>query len=243
MIKAAFFITFALFIDLIQALVSFGIFITFAGVSVAATPAGTILGGLGGCILGALVGAVVGAIPGAVAGCVVGGGGGATGGAVVGGAVATIAPATGMALAFVFNLAIGLVLGGLLISLMFFGKILYPRYLTITFAEVIPGINCLPAWTAFVISSLIAERMQKKKQTLKEAGGQLGKIAGRGTALGRGIGAVVAIQEKNMELAREAQPEFFEPAQQAAKEREEKEPNEVRRAGNQLIRDIRPRRA
>lgn len=148
----------ALFIDGIQAAISWGI------ATIAAFP-GTVAGGAAGCAAGDAVAGQIGCwVGGTVLGIL-----GTTGNVL-------LAPFTipvGIALGLAINITLSIVLGyGFLFSLLFiFGLKPYKR-MWWSGVELVPGINNIPCWTAFTLSCIWAETKSKsgKKGVLGLAG-------------------------------------------------------------------------
>lgn len=144
------FIILALFIDGLQAAVSWGI-------AIIATFPGTAAGGVVGCAAGNAVAGQIGCwVGGSVLGLL-----GTTGNLL-------LAPATipvGIAIGFAVNVTLSIVLGwAFLVPLMFFFRnhISWKR-LAWGGGEMIPGVNNVPFWTFFVIASLWDESTVEKE--------------------------------------------------------------------------------
>ena len=147
LVRNTMFVLIALFIDGLQAAVSWGIAI------IAAVP-GTALGGAAGCAAGDYIAGGIGcAVGGFVLGLL-----GTTGNAL-------LAPFTipiGIAMGLAVNTTLSIVLGwAFLVPLMFFFGIRPHRQLPWGLGEVVPGINNVPFWTFLTIATLWANARQK----------------------------------------------------------------------------------
>jgi hypothetical protein len=144
--KNTIFILIALFIDGLQAAVSWGV------AMITAFP-GTIGGGAIGCIAGNQVAGQLG--------CWVGGGILA----VFGSAANVLAPATipvGIAIGIAVAMCISIVFGwGFLVPLMFFFGLRPGRRLAWGLGEMIPGINNVPFWTFTTVVAIWKRGVQK----------------------------------------------------------------------------------
>ena len=185
MIRGTLLILIALIIDGLQA----GLSLVLAIVT--AVP-GTALGATGGCAAGNyFLGQIGCAIGGTVLGLV---------GTLLDPALATFTEPIGIALGFAINICLTITLGAFLLTLMriFEGKIYY-KNLAFGLGEMIPGINNLPFWTAFVVISLLKKNAEDKQ-------GALGAVAGvlsAGSPLTLAAGGIMAMKETTTQLADE----------------------------------------
>lgn len=222
MVRNALLILFALIIDILQATLSAGLFM------IGAFP-GTAAGAAGGCIIGTYVNSTVGcAFVGVVAG--------AAGSILNTFSVGTLPYAVG--LGFIVNFCLDISLGTLLVMFLMSQKMYYPRYGIGGFvAELIPGLNDLPAWTAMVILSIIRKQAEQKK--LKgNAGSTFAAMMGGGV-VGFVAPLISNIKQDNMQTVREVGT-YTEQQQ-----REENSLQHERIIGSELktIDGIRPRQA
>lgn len=152
--KAAAFIVLALLVDGIPAALS-------AAFAVIAAFPGTVAGGVAGCLAGNFIGGEIGC---AILGFV----GGLFGTALDG--LAVVTEPVGIILGFVVTFCFSATLGVGLFTLLVLNGLYYPKFmLPSAIAELIPGFNLLPGWTAMVILCLI--------QKSKEEGGLVGSVA------------------------------------------------------------------
>ncbi|HVZ76016.1 MAG TPA: hypothetical protein VG934_01955 [Candidatus Paceibacterota bacterium] len=181
MIRGTLLILLALFIDLVQAGISMAIF------AIASAP-GTALGGAGGAIAGAKLCGVAGSFLSGL--CAT------AGGFVFGLLGSTLNPIllpftepVGAAAGFAIDICLSATLGSFLIVMVyiFVGKVPVSR-LFFGLGEIIPGINNLPFWTAFVIFCLIKKEAQEGKGAL----GVAARITLAGTSPGNLLGAAAA---------------------------------------------------
>jgi hypothetical protein len=152
--KAAAFIMLALFIDGIQAAVSASL---------------------------ALIAAFPGTVGGAAAGCAVGNGFFGSWGCTIGGfifgllgtSLDVLAPVTepiGLAIGFAVSICLSMTFGAGLIMLLLLNGMYYPKFLLPGgIAELIPGFDLIPSWTAMTILCVL--------QKSKEESGLLGGVA------------------------------------------------------------------
>lgn len=97
-------------------------------------------------------------------------------GAALGGAAGTIGLPLGIGLGFAASTCLSIMGGCFLGWLLAHNKMLYPKFLfTGGLAEIIPGFDILPAWTAIVALSILEKS--------KEEGGAVGAVAGVATAV------------------------------------------------------------
>ncbi len=153
LVRNTMFVLIALFIDGLQAAISWGIAV------IAAFP-GTAAGGAAGCAAGDYVAGEIGcAVGGFVLGLL-----GTTGNAL-------LAPFTipiGIGIGFAVSTTLSIVLGwAFLVPLMFFFGIRPQRQLPWGLGEVIPGINNVPFWTFLTIATLLSNaRSTKPKKSI-----------------------------------------------------------------------------
>lgn len=152
--KNSIFILLALFIDGLQAAISWGI------ATIAAFPV-TVAGGAGGCWAGSQIAGQLGCW---VAGGFLGLLSVTPAGLVANGMVAQATVPLGIAIGFAVNVSLSVVLGWafLVPLMMFFGVHVSARRLVMGGGEMIPGINNIPFWTAFVVVSLWQGATTKK---------------------------------------------------------------------------------
>jgi hypothetical protein len=191
-VKGTVLILLALFIDGLQA----GISMLLA--LVAAVP-GTALGAAGGALAGSWLcgwmGSTASAVCGTVGGFVLGFAGTWLG---LDPALAAVTEPVGIAIGFAIDICLSLTLGAFLLMVMFiFLRKIYVSNLFFGLGELIPGINNIPFWTAFVVISLV------KKS--KEDGSALGAVAAAalspGSAFGKAAGGIMAMKETTMNVA------------------------------------------
>lgn len=149
--KAAAFIVFALFIDGVQAALS-------ASLAVVAAFPGTIAGGAAGCLAGNyLLGDW---------GCTILGIAGSLFGTLLDGAAIVTEP-VGIMIGFAISFCISATFGAALVALLIFNGFYYPKWMLPTgIAELIPGFDLIPTWTAMVILCI----WQKKREESAAAG-------------------------------------------------------------------------
>lgn len=184
--KAAAFIVLALFTDGLQAALSASLAMVFDTAAITAPAVGTGLGAVAGCVLGGIGGAIVGALgfgvgalPGAAAGCALVGGAGAFGGSVTGAAAAPIILTSGIILGFVISICLSTTLGAALVTMLVLNGMYYPKFMLPSgIAELIPGFDLIPTWTAMVILCLV----QKSKEEAKASGSMLAPVAALASA-------------------------------------------------------------
>ncbi len=105
-----------------------------------------------GCLIAAIGGAAAGA------------GAGATAGGAIGTAAGIASIPVGIALGFVINMCLSVVFGSFLIVLMaIFLKKVYWKNLIFGIGEMLPGLNNIPFWTAFVVVSLLKKSAEEGK--------------------------------------------------------------------------------
>jgi hypothetical protein len=161
--KGAALITLALLIDGMQAAFSAGVLIlsafpgTFGGAA-AGCVAGNAVAGSIGCDIGGFLLGLVGSIP------------------LINGLLSTVTMPVGAILGFAISACLSLTFGAGLITLLIFTGMFYPKYLSGGIAELIPGINCIPFWTALTISSVMRKSADDKKQLLSSSS-TLGRAA------------------------------------------------------------------
>ena len=157
--KAAALIMVALFIDGLQAAIS-------AALAIVAAFPGTVGGAAAGCAAGA---SVAGSLGCALGGFIVG---------ILGSALDVAAPFTepiGIMLGFAISVCLSFTLGAGLIMLLILAGMYYPKFmLGGGVAELIPGFDIIPGWTAMTILCVL------KKS--KEQGGVIGTVASMATA-------------------------------------------------------------
>ncbi|HVU80119.1 MAG TPA: hypothetical protein VHD37_02020 [Candidatus Paceibacterota bacterium] len=189
-VKGTTLILLALFIDGLQAGISMLIAL------IAAVP-GTALGAAGGALAGSWLcgwmGSTASAICGTVGGFVLG-----FAGTWLDPALAVVSEPIGIAIGFAINICLSVTLGAFLLMVMFvFLRKIYVTNLFFGLGELIPGINNIPFWTAFVVISLV------KKS--KEDGSALGAVAAAalspGSAFGKAAGGIMAMKETTMNVA------------------------------------------
>lgn len=176
--KATFLILFALLIDGLQMLLSWGL-LALGDAVTAATPVTTGLGGAGtGCYLNSsgwydLPGCVVGAI---------------AGGAI--GATASIGGIPlGIILGFVVDFCISATFGVALVALLIYSGMFYPGYLFGgTIFELIPGFDDFPGWTFMTIMCVIRKKSEDKSGLLSGVAGVV--VAGSSLSKGNIVSAV-----------------------------------------------------
>jgi hypothetical protein len=188
MVRNTLMICFALLIDLLQAGISAGLFAI-------GSFSGTVAGGAAGCLVGTAVADRVGCWVGTFAGGVAGTA------ANPWLAVATVPLAIG--LGFAINFCIDITFGTVLVMWMITQKMYYPRYGVAGYiAELIPGINDLPAWTLTTVLAVIRKSAEEGKLKGSASGTftsmMSGGIAGAGGAL------VTRIKQSSMDVARDA---------------------------------------
>ena len=121
-------------------------------------------------------------------------------------------------------------------------RFFYPKYfLPGGITELIPGIDCLPLWTAITIASVIKKYADDKKANITVTAGVVRKIVSPKSTLGKMASGVIGMKQKTMDISRNEDPKRFAPLQEEAKRREENETDPYKRQANQLLRDIRPR--
>ena len=166
LVKNTMFILIALYIDGLQAAISWGI------AAITAFP-GTVGGGALGCLAGNQIAGQIG--------CWVGG---LTVGIFGSAANPFLAPFTipaGIAIGLAVNMTLSIVLGwGFLVPLMFFFGLQPQKRLWWSGAEMIPGINNVPCWAFFTFSCIWAQATTKKarKGVLGLAGLTLAPVRG-----------------------------------------------------------------
>jgi hypothetical protein len=189
-VKGTVLILLALFIDGLQAGISMMI-------ALAAAVPGTALGAAGGVLAGSWIcgwmGSTASAICGSVGGFVFG-----FLGSWLNPLLAPVTEPVGIAMGFAINVCLSLTFGAfLLLVMLIFLKKIYVTNLFFGLGEVIPGINNIPFWTAFVVISLV------KKS--KEDGSALGAVAGAalspGSAFGKAASGIMAMKETTMKVA------------------------------------------
>lgn len=161
----------ALFVDGVQAAMSAGVFVlsafpgTFAGAA-AGCAMGSAVGGSLGCDIGGFLLGIVGSIP------------------LINGVLATVTLPVGVILGFVISACLSMTIGAGLITLLMFSGMFYPKFLLPGgVAELIPGFNLIPTWTAITILSVL--------QKNKEKGGVVGTVAS--VATGNKVTAVASV--------------------------------------------------
>ncbi len=177
-------ILFALFIDGLQAGISFGLVVI-----------GTFSGTAAGAGVGALVCEKLGSFSFAL--CTVAGG---AAGTFANGFTAPIAVPVGILLGFVVNFCISATFGTILVMFLASGGMFYPKYLFGGgLLEIIPGFNDLPGWTTLTVLSVL-----RKKASL---GGLVGGAAKNlattfapNTLVGAGFRLIKDMQHKTSSL-------------------------------------------
>lgn len=158
--KAAALIMLALFIDGVQGAVS-------ASLAIIAAFPGTVGGAAAGCAAGS---AFLGSWACGVGGLVFG---------LLGSVLDVAAPITepiGLVIGFAVSICLSMTLGAGLIMLLILSGMYYPKFmLPGGVAELIPGFDLIPSWTAMTILCVL--------QKNKEEGGLLGTAAGVATAV------------------------------------------------------------
>ncbi|HVV15189.1 MAG TPA: hypothetical protein VHD55_02205 [Candidatus Paceibacterota bacterium] len=187
-------ITLALFIDMLQAGISLAIAL------LAAVP-GTAIGAAGGAVAGASLCSYVGL--GAISGWC-----SAIGGFAVGffatplNALAVVTEPVGIAVGFAINMCLSICLGAFLLMLMaFFLKKIYVKNLFFGLGEMIPGINNIPFWTAFVVVSLLKKSAEDGTGALSGMAAVATTAMSPGSALGNAAGGIMRAKEKTTEIA------------------------------------------
>lgn len=188
MLRNILLIAFAVLIDFLQAAISAALFAIGAF-------AGTIGGAAAGCYWGAKVGGTLGCT-------VVGGLGGFFGSfanPLIAGGTITIAVVMG----FAINFCLDATLGTILIMWLLWEDMYYPRFGISGFiAELIPGVNDLPAWTIMTVLSIMRKSAEEGK--LKSpAGGVFKKIMTTG-AIGAAATATSVLLQRNQQTARDS---------------------------------------
>lgn len=181
MIKGSPLIVLALLIDSLQALVS----LALAAIS---TIPGTVLGGAAGCAAGNYFLGQLGCwLGGSVLGFL---------GTWLNPALATATVPIGLLLGFVVNLCLSAVFGSFLIILMLvFLRKVYLKNLFFGIGELLPGLNNIPFWTAFVIVSLLKHSAEESK------GAFAGAAMSPGSALGKAAGGVMRAKDATTTIA------------------------------------------
>lgn len=147
-----FLLIFAIMIDALQWFVS-------AALSVVMMFPGTTIGAATGCLVGSktIIGCKAGAFMLGIIGSI----------PVVNGVVATFTEPVGIALGFVVSFCISASFGTLLVLGLMYCKMFYPKqFFFATGAEMIPGINLLPAWSALVVRAWLKKNAQEKADLL-----------------------------------------------------------------------------
>jgi hypothetical protein len=169
--KGIFLLAFAIFIDGLQAGISFSIAViaAFPG-----TTGGCAIGGYFGGKIGCFVLGVLGSIP------------------LINGLLATATVPLGLMLGFVINLCISLTMGvGLIFALFFaFGR---PSGWVwgVSIADLIPGVNNLPFWTLMVIRAWWVHASQE---------GKLGMVGAAATVALSTTRGIMNVKEATMDL-------------------------------------------
>lgn len=178
-------ILFALFIDGLQAGISFGLVAigTFSG-----TVAGASVGGYACSSFGSTVARICGAVAGVV-------------GTAANTGAAPIAAPVGILLGFVVNFCISATFGTMLVLFLASGKMFYPKYLFGGgLLEIMPGFNDLPGWTIMTVSSIL-----RKKTSVKGLVGggvkNLTTTSASTTLAGAGFRFIKGIQNQTSNLA------------------------------------------
>ncbi len=201
MIKYLPFILFGLFIDGLQAALSFAFLAMGSALSAGATATGAAAGCATGAAVGGAGGALaagVGALPGAVAGCVAG----AATGAFAGGAVGSVMAPLGIAVGMVVSICISLSFGVLLVLTLFYFGMFYPgRVFGGMFFEIIPGLSAVPGWTTVALICVL-KKMQEDGTLQGSAAGKLASMLSPKNALGKMYGGVKSLQQRKVSLAR-----------------------------------------
>lgn len=173
------FILIALFIDGLQACVSLGLFFIAAN-------AGTVAGGTGGCIAGHLAFGEIG--------CWVGGIALGAFGTFGNAAAAPFLIPVGIALGFAVNFCLSATLGAGLVFLLWLNGMFYPQYVFGGgLAELLPGLDNLPAWTLMVALSLMRKNAEEGKSGL--ASTAIRSVLSPQSALGAAAGAITAANQ------------------------------------------------
>ncbi len=215
--KSVALIILALFIDGIQAGLSAAVFILTAfpgtiGGAAAGCAAGAAVAGDIGCSFGGFLLGLLGSIP------------------LINGALAVATMPVGVILGFAISICVSMTFGAGLVMLLILTGMFYPKYLSGGITELIPGVNCMPFWTALTLASVIRKYGDEKKKLLLPQ-----------SLLGQAASGIIATKQQTMSLARERMPNTFIPPQEKARGREENESDPYKGAANQTLRDIRPR--
>lgn len=218
--KAVVLILIALTIDALQAFISFGLFVI-------ASTGGTLAGGALGCAIGEYVAGQIG--------CFVGGGILGIFGTLANPALATILVPIGTVLGFAVNVCLSLTLGVGLLVLMWHFKVLSPRYLPGFLTELVPGVNCVPFWTAFVVTSIVR---QKATQVVGSTLGLASLGLSPGGLLTSAVKGVVGIRQKNTGILSQSNPGFFNRIQGLAAESDQKKDDTQRRSERTLMQTV-----
>ncbi len=161
------FIVIALFIDGVQAAVSATLILIAAfpgtiGGAAAGCAAGNAVAGGVGCEIGGFLLGLLGSIP------------------IINGGLALIAEPIGLVLGFAISICLSATLGFGLIMLLVFNGMFYPKYVySGGIAELIPGFDLIPGWTAMTILSVIKKNKEEKQE---KSGGGKGLIS-RGVSM------------------------------------------------------------
>lgn len=178
-------ILFAIIIDGTQALISAALF------AIGAFP-GTFAGGATGAAAGGYVAGSVGA---AIGGFL---------GGLVGTPLDVFAPTTlplAIVMGFVINFCIDVTFGTLLSMWLLTQGMYYPKYAIGGWvAELIPGLNDMPAWTVSTVLAVIRKNAEENASEGTSAS-IFTQMIGGGTLLGAGVAAITAINQKNVRTA------------------------------------------
>lgn len=194
--KGMLFIIFALFIDGLQAGISFGLAFIAANF-------GTIGGITGGCVAGKAIAGQVG--------CWVGGIALGAFGSFLNAHLAIGLVPVGIVLGFAINICLSATLGAGLVLLLGMDGMFYPKYIFGGgLGELLPGFDNLPAWTATTVLCLLKKKRESGGRSAALFGGaaDIGNIvtsASPGTLPGRVAGAVLGMPQKTANISPEGQ--------------------------------------
>ena len=160
--------------------------------------------------VGAVPGTTAGAVAGAAAGGSVAGSAGAAAGAAIGGFFgsflnvgAAVTLPMGIAMGFAVNMCIDVTLGTLLTMFLITQGMYYPRYgIGGWIAELVPGLNDLPAWTISTVLAVI-RKSAEEGQLQGTPAGVFAQMTGAGTLAGAGIAALTNVKQNMMQTAQQ----------------------------------------